>query len=59
MVVTVYIMRIISSDLQDDAVVEWLSCCDSEELVFFYTEARTPPESTSKLIFFYYLSLIS
>ena len=35
MVVTVYITRIISGDNQDDAVVEWLNCCYSEELVIF------------------------
>ena len=41
--VTVYIMRVISVDKQDDYVVGWLRCCDSKELVFFYTEARAPP----------------
>ena len=53
--VVVYITRVISGDYQDDAVVEWLSCCDSEELVTFYTEARAPPD----IILFYYLGLIS
>ena len=30
-----YRKRVISGDKQDDAVVEWLSRCDPEELVIF------------------------